>query len=125
MQALPEVERERILSERSEERQRNLERLEVRKLLNDGRREDSTRRNNTSLSVQQPCANSYCQVQRAQREIELLVRLMNLHVDEKKRIVVAALGTDDHLHPRKDERKLAHRTATRAQPNIAMMITTI
>ncbi|KAI8141694.1 hypothetical protein BJV82DRAFT_618719 [Fennellomyces sp. T-0311] len=44
LQALPEVERERILSERSEERQRNLERLEVRKLLNDGRREDSTRR---------------------------------------------------------------------------------
>lgn len=42
--ALPEVERERILSERSEERQRNLERLEVRKLLNDGRREDTTRR---------------------------------------------------------------------------------
>lgn len=44
MLALPEVERERILSERSEERQRNLERLEVRKLLNDGRREDTTRR---------------------------------------------------------------------------------
>ncbi|KAG2219313.1 hypothetical protein INT45_003135, partial [Circinella minor] len=44
LQALPEVERERILSERSEERQRNLERLEVRKLLNDGRREDNTRR---------------------------------------------------------------------------------
>ncbi|KAI8336358.1 hypothetical protein BC941DRAFT_354361 [Chlamydoabsidia padenii] len=42
--ALPEVERERILSERSEERQRNLERLEVRKLLKDGRRDDSTRR---------------------------------------------------------------------------------
>lgn len=42
--SLPEVERERILSERSEERQRNLERLEVRKLLNDGRREDTTRR---------------------------------------------------------------------------------
>ncbi|KAF7727389.1 hypothetical protein EC973_007553 [Apophysomyces ossiformis] len=42
--ALPEVERERILSERSEERQRNLERLEVRKLLKDGRREDSARR---------------------------------------------------------------------------------
>lgn len=44
MQALPEVERERILAERSEERQRNLERLEVRKLLKDGRREDATRR---------------------------------------------------------------------------------
>ncbi|CAO3625025.1 unnamed protein product [Cunninghamella blakesleeana] len=42
--ALPEVERERILSERSEERQRNLERLEVRKLLKDGRRDDTTRR---------------------------------------------------------------------------------
>ncbi|KAI7868274.1 hypothetical protein BDF14DRAFT_575041 [Spinellus fusiger] len=42
--ALPEVERERILSERSEERQRNLERLEVRKLLKDGRRDDITRR---------------------------------------------------------------------------------
>ncbi|CAO3594778.1 unnamed protein product [Absidia cylindrospora] len=42
--ALPEVERERILSERSEERQRNLERLEVRKLLKDGRRDDSARR---------------------------------------------------------------------------------
>ncbi|KAG1175351.1 hypothetical protein G6F70_004243 [Rhizopus microsporus] len=44
LQALPEVERERILAERSEERQRNLERLEVRKLLKDGRREDITRR---------------------------------------------------------------------------------
>ncbi|KAI8050644.1 uncharacterized protein B0P05DRAFT_563000 [Gilbertella persicaria] len=44
LQALPEVERERILAERSEERQRNLERLEVRKLLKDGRREDATRR---------------------------------------------------------------------------------
>lgn len=43
LQALPEVERERILAERSEERQRNLERLEVRKLLKDGRREDATR----------------------------------------------------------------------------------
>lgn len=43
MQALPEVERERILAERSEERQRNLERLEVRKLLKDGRRDDATR----------------------------------------------------------------------------------
>ncbi|KAI8374117.1 uncharacterized protein BYT42DRAFT_517636 [Radiomyces spectabilis] len=42
--ALPEVERERILSERSEERQRNLERLEVRKLLKDGRRDDTARR---------------------------------------------------------------------------------
>ncbi|KAI9005492.1 hypothetical protein CLU79DRAFT_593543 [Phycomyces nitens] len=44
LSALPEVERERILSERSEERQRNLERLEVRKLLKDGRRDDITRR---------------------------------------------------------------------------------
>ncbi|KAI9322173.1 hypothetical protein BX666DRAFT_1849196 [Dichotomocladium elegans] len=44
LMALPEVERERILNERSEERQRNLERLEVRKLLSDGRREDTTRR---------------------------------------------------------------------------------
>ncbi|CAO3608019.1 unnamed protein product [Cunninghamella echinulata] len=42
--ALPEVERERILSEQSEERQRNLERLEVCKLLKDGRRDDTTRR---------------------------------------------------------------------------------
>ncbi|ORX58284.1 plus-3-domain-containing protein [Hesseltinella vesiculosa] len=43
--ALPEVERERILSERSEERQRYLERLEVRKLLKGGRsREETTRR---------------------------------------------------------------------------------
>ncbi|KAH8552617.1 hypothetical protein BGW37DRAFT_489656 [Umbelopsis sp. PMI_123] len=42
--ALPEVEREQILSERSEERQRNLERLEVRKLLKDGRKDDSKRR---------------------------------------------------------------------------------
>jgi hypothetical protein len=41
--ALPEVEREQILSERSEERQRNLERLEVRKLLKDGRKDDSKR----------------------------------------------------------------------------------
>jgi hypothetical protein len=47
LQALPEVERERILAERSEERQRNLERLEVRKLLKDGRREDATRSNTT------------------------------------------------------------------------------
>ncbi|KAG0165349.1 hypothetical protein DFQ30_008571 [Apophysomyces sp. BC1015] len=46
--ALPEVERERILSERSEERQRNLERLEVRKLLKDGRREDTARRSTRS-----------------------------------------------------------------------------
>jgi hypothetical protein len=43
LQALPEVERERILAERSEERQRNLERLEVKKLLKDGRRDDATR----------------------------------------------------------------------------------
>ncbi|KAI9483066.1 MAG: hypothetical protein EXX96DRAFT_519096 [Benjaminiella poitrasii] len=48
LQALPEVERERILAERSEERQRNLERLEVRKLLKDGRREDATRRSTRS-----------------------------------------------------------------------------
>ncbi|CAO3611799.1 unnamed protein product [Mucor hiemalis] len=48
LQALPEVERERILAERSEERQRNLERLEVRKLLKDGRRDDATRRSTRS-----------------------------------------------------------------------------
>ncbi|KAI8970202.1 hypothetical protein BDF20DRAFT_825710 [Mycotypha africana] len=48
LQALPEVERERILAERSEERQRHLERLEVRKLLKDGRREDVTRRSTRS-----------------------------------------------------------------------------
>ncbi|KAI8082938.1 uncharacterized protein BX664DRAFT_339443 [Halteromyces radiatus] len=46
--ALPEVEREHILSERSEERQRNLERLEVRKLLKDGHRGDTTRRSTRS-----------------------------------------------------------------------------
>lgn len=48
--ALPEVEREQILSERSEERQRNLERLEVRKLLKDGRKDDSKRsKHHTSI----------------------------------------------------------------------------
>ncbi|KAI8883495.1 plus-3-domain-containing protein [Backusella circina FSU 941] len=48
LEALPEVQRERILAERSEERQRNLERLEVRKLLKYGRREDTTRRSTRS-----------------------------------------------------------------------------